>query len=74
MSHSYDHEEISCEVMSEATLNTRLPGEPRICCVCEGHGCIEARDAKRITPECKSCRFPLEFQIGGTSWSCKECD
>lgn len=74
MSHTYDHEEVSCAIMDEVTLSTRLPGEDRICCVCVGHDCEEARSAKQITPECKSCRSPLQFQIGGSNWLCPECD
>jgi hypothetical protein len=38
----FDHNEITCRGMWEFIGDNLLPGEPRLCCVCEGHHCQEA--------------------------------
>lgn len=43
--HEYEvrmiHNERRCDAMVECDCVSKLPGEPRTCCVCVGHGCSE---------------------------------
>ena len=47
---TYDHKEVTCDVMWDVVLDTRLPGEPTICCVCVGHNCKEAIEERARIP------------------------
>jgi hypothetical protein len=40
---AYDHDEVRCAEMADIDVDTKLVGEKRTCCVCDGHDCAEAR-------------------------------
>ena len=49
--HGYDHHCVRCDLMADIDCDTKGIGEPGTCCVCEDHGCEEAKTERLKHPK-----------------------